>query len=144
MGIPPGFGFDMGLAMGKAGLIEDSDGKKFYHVFPWIAVHTAGKVEDGLYCVTGYYEPEGEAPLAVTFDFGPELYPSFLETLKPDLRARVQHALSRQPYKFHFTREEDPGMIVVGHVGDKTYTNANESYRPFIAEEFHGDPTAGG
>jgi hypothetical protein len=31
-------------------------------------------------------------------------------------------------------------MTIVGDVGDKTYTNKNESYRPFIAEEFLRQP----
>lgn len=72
----------------------------------------------------------------LTFDFGTDVYPAFLAQLEPDLRERVRVALSRQPFKFRFPPEEEPTMTIVGDIGDKTYTNKNESYRPFIAEEF--------
>jgi hypothetical protein len=55
-GVPPGFNPDMGLALAKAGLAEDADGKKYYHVFTSVPVRYVGKVEDGLYCITALYE----------------------------------------------------------------------------------------
>jgi len=30
-------------------------------------------------------------------------------------------------------------VTIVGEIGDKVFTNENESYRPFIAEEFVKD-----
>lgn len=135
MGLPPGFNPDMGLALAKAGLIEDAGGKKYYHVFTSVPVTYVGKVEDGLYCITAWYVQEESAHM-LTFDFGTDVYPAFLAQLEPDLRERVRVALSRQPFKFRFAPEEEPTMTIVGDIGDKTYTNKNESYRPFIAEEF--------
>jgi len=138
-GLPPGFNPDMGLALAKAGLAEDADGKKYYHVFTSVPIRYVGKVEDGLYCITALYVQEDSAHM-LTFDFGPDVYPAFLAQLDPDQRERVRAALSRQPYKFVFAPDEEPMMTIVGDLGDKTYTNKNESYRPFIAEEFAREP----
>lgn len=138
-GLPPGFNPDMGLALAKAGLAVDEDGKKYYHVFTSVPVRYIGKVEDSLYCITALYVQEESAHI-LTFDFGPEVYPAFLAELNPDERERVRTALSRQPYKFVFAPGEEPIMTIVGDLGDKTYTNKNESYRPFIAEEFAWEP----
>jgi hypothetical protein len=134
-GLPPGFNPDMGLALAKAGLVEDEDGKKFYHVFTSVPVQYVGKVEDGLYSITALYVQEESAHM-LTFDFAPEVYPAFLAALDDNEREPVRTALSRQPYQFVFARGKEPLMTIVGDVGDKTYTNRNESYRPFIAEEF--------
>lgn len=138
-GLPPGFTPDMGLALGKAGLVEDADGKKLYHVFTDVPVHYVGKVEDGLYCITALYVQEDCAHM-LTFDFGPEVYSAFLDALSGDASERVRNAVSRQPYQFAFREGEEPMMTIVGDLGDKTYTNNNESYRPFIAEEFLRQP----
>jgi hypothetical protein len=142
-GLPPGFNPDMGLALGKAGLVEDAEGKKYYHVFTSVPVRYVGKVEDALYSVTGLYVQEESAHM-LTFDFGPDVYPAFLAELEDDERERVRTALSRQPYKFVFAPGEEPVMTIVGDLGDKTYTNGNESYRPFIAEEFAREPHPAG
>ena len=76
----------------------------------------------------------------LTFDFGPEIYQAFLTELDPHERERVRQALTRQPYRFVFAEGDEPLMTIVGDLGDKTYTNKNESYRPFVAEEFAREP----
>ncbi|MGE4057009.1 MAG: hypothetical protein AB7F99_19640 [Vicinamibacterales bacterium] len=138
-GLPPGFTPDMGLALAKAGLAEDADGKKLYHVFTDVPVHYVGKVEETLYCITALYVQEDCAHM-LTFDFSPDVYAAFLEALNDDERERVRQALSRQPYQIAFKEGEEPIMTIVGDLGDKTYTNKNESYRPFLAEEFVRQP----
>ena len=91
-GIAPGFSPDFGLAVAKAGLSEDKDGKKYYHILMSVAVMCACKMKD------------------------------------------------EQPYTFLFAPPDTLTMMIVGDLGDKTYTNENESYRPFIAEEFVLEP----
>jgi len=94
------------------------------------------KIEDGLYGVNGVYGSESDGEFMVTFDFGPEVYPQFLAELPEDTRERVRAALSRQPYEHIFPPDAAPMMTLVGDIGDKVYTNNDESYQPFIAEEF--------
>jgi hypothetical protein len=48
-------------------------------------------------------------------------------------------ALARQPYKIGFDLREAPWMTIMGEIGDTTFTNEDESYRPFIAETFVRD-----
>lgn len=139
-GLPPGFRPDMGLALLKAGLTQEEDGKKYWHAFMSVSVVCVAKVEDNMYSVTGLYTPQDSPEFMVTFDFGPELYPRFLEELSPDMDERVRAALTRQPFEFIFPLEDRPTMTIVGEIGDRTYTNKNESYRPFIAEEFVKEP----
>ena len=106
-GLPLGFNPDMGLALGNAGLVEDAEGKKYYHVFTSVPVRYVGRVEDGLYSITGLYVQEELAHM-LTFDFGPDVYPAFLAELEDDERERVRTALSRQPYKFVFAPGKNP------------------------------------
>jgi Type I restriction enzyme R protein N terminus (HSDR_N) len=70
-GIPPGFQPDMGLAMVKAGLMQDDDGKKFFHIVTSVHLTSVARVEDNLYCISGTYRSNGDSEFAVTFDFGP-------------------------------------------------------------------------
>jgi hypothetical protein len=135
-GIAPGFSPDLGLALVKAGLELDDEGKKYFHVVTGVTLNSAFKVRDGLYSVNGHYGRKNERFMA-TFDFTPEHYPKFLEQLDPLLREKVREALSQQPYNFIFLPPDVAAMTIVADIGDKTYTNQNESYRPFIANEFH-------
>jgi hypothetical protein len=142
-GIHPGFRPDMGLALAKAGLTKDDDGKKLYHIITSVRLVSAARIEDGLYGINGIYGSEIDGEFMVTFDCGPETYPKFLAELAPDARERVRAALSRQPYDYIFPPSEAPLMTLVGDIGDKVYTNNNESYQPFLAEEFIGEPGSG-
>lgn len=134
-GIAPGFSPDFGLAMLKAGLDADADGNKYFHIVMSVELRTASKVRDDLYSVSGLHGRKNEK-FIVTFDFGPEQYKLFLDELDDGLRDKVREALSQQPYTFLFLPPDIAVMSIVGDLGDKTYTNENESYRPFIADEF--------
>jgi hypothetical protein len=133
-GIAPGFSPDFGLAMVKAGFEADDD-KKYFHIVMSVGLTCAFKIRDDIYSVSGHHGRKNEKFLA-TFDFGSEQYKLFLEQLDPDLREKVRTALTQQPYRFFFLPPDVAVMTIVGDLGDKTYTNNNENYRPFIAEEF--------
>jgi hypothetical protein len=137
LGIRPGFRPDLGLALTKAGLVADKSGKKFMHVMMSVRLTTVGKVEDGLYCVSGVCDEDDPPGFLVTFDFGSDEYLNFLAKLAPNLAEQVGTALSRQPYTFRFPPlEEAPDMAIAGSIGDTVYTNENESYVPFIVQKF--------
>lgn len=140
LGIPPGFHPDMGLALVKAGLEFDEAGEKICNLFTSLPIGFAAKLEDGLYCVTGLFGPEDDIQPIVTVDFSSQLYTAFLELLEPALREEVRQALSRQPYRFMFPPGAIPNLMIAATLSDKTITNSNESYRPFVAEEFHAGP----
>ena len=94
-----------------------------------VALTSAFKVKDDLYSFSGHYGLEHQR-FMVTFDFGPAQYQLFLAALLPDLREKVRSALSEQPYRFFFLPPDAVSMTIVGDLGDKTFTNENESYRP--------------
>src|ERR1035438_698446 len=119
----------------KAGLDKDDDGKKYFHVVMSVELGTITKVSDELYSVSGLHGRKNEKFMA-TFDFGPEPYKLFLDQLDEGIRAKVRDSMTRQPYKFAFLPPDIPVMTIVADLGDKTFTNPNESYRPFIADEF--------
>ncbi len=139
-GLRPGFLPDFGLALSKAGLAESADGKKYFQVFLSLPIMTAAKVEDNLYSLNApigsalFDDNQGEC--MASFDFGPDLYQSFLDQFDPELSERVKFALSRQPYRCRFQRATSPELTFVAELADKTFTNQNESYRPFVVTEF--------
>jgi hypothetical protein len=140
-GIPPGFHPDMGLALAKTGLDVGDDGKKYYHIVTAVHITSVAKIEDGLYSVSGIYGgPDTCGDYMATFDFGPVEFPKFIAELPPDYQEQVRSALTRQPYQVAFHPEDSPVMTIVGDLGDKTITNTNESYRPFVAEAFIREP----
>jgi Type I restriction enzyme R protein N terminus (HSDR_N) len=134
-GIAPGFHPDFGLAMLKAGFDKDDDGKKFFHVVMSVALGTITKVSDELYSLSGLHGRKNEKFMA-TFDFAAEPYKLFLEQLDEGVREKVRESMTRQPYRFAFLPPNVAVMTIVADLGDKTFTNPNESYRPFIANEF--------
>ena len=139
-GLRPGFLPDFGLALLKAGLaVDEKDGKKIYQMFTSIPVQSVAKAEDGLYVVTGFICWEDVAYYMITFDINPEQYAKFLDTLEQTARELISSALTRQPYSIHLKAEELqelPCIAVVANVGDRVFTNNNESYCPFEIEEF--------
>ncbi|HEY1948320.1 MAG TPA: hypothetical protein VGG97_15025 [Bryobacteraceae bacterium] len=137
-GLQPGFFPDMGLALLKAGLAHDNAGKNVFLMFASVLVTMVAKVEDGLYSLNGIYDPQGTSFIA-TFDFGPEEYKAFLAVLEDDLRENVASMLSRQPYRVFFDNGRQPWLTIMGELGNTTFTNENESYRPFRAEAFLKD-----
>jgi len=74
----------------------------------------------------------------LTFDFPKSVYELFLAEVPEPQRAQITQALSRQPFKITLG-DEGPVVTIVGEIGDKVFTNENESYRPFVAEEFVKD-----
>ncbi len=138
-GLRPGFHPDFGLSLRKAGLTHDTDGKKLFQIFASVPIQTVAKLEDNLYTMTGLYELENEQ-LMVTFDFGPAAYQKFLSELPPCVGERVRSGLARQPYKLYFQEADVLSITVFAEPGDRIITNENESYCPFIAEDFVADP----
>lgn len=67
----------------------------------------------------------------LTFDFPKSVYERFIYEVPERQRARITDALSRQPFKITLG-DEGPVVTVVGEIGDKVFTNENESYRPFV------------
>jgi hypothetical protein len=138
--LPPGFLPDFGLAVRKAGLAQDEDGKKLWQLFVSVPVGMIGKAEDGLYTLTSKYAFEDGSAYVLTFDFGDNEYAKLLSAL-PDAAAQaVRDSLKRQPYKVHFAPEHIPLVTVAAEPGDKVHTNVNESYCPFMAQEFIKQP----
>ena len=74
----------------------------------------------------------------LTFDFPKSVYELFLAEVPEPQRAQITQALSRQPFKITLG-DEGSVVTIVGEIGDKVFTNENESYRPFVAEEFVKD-----
>ena len=138
----PSFLPDLGLALRKAGLDRDENGQKYFQIFDSVPVHFISRVEDDLYSVSARYCQEvaqGEFSMSMlTFDFDLKVYDEqFLPALPTSIRDRVRSALTRQPYAMTFKESEAPLLLVVAWPGDIVRENKNESYCPFIAEEFH-------
>jgi len=138
----PGFLPDLGLALRKAGLDRDENGEKYFQIFESVPVHFISRVKDDLYSVSARYRQEaakGQFSMSMlTFDFDSKVYDEqFLPSLPGSIRERVRSALIRQPYAMMFEESEAPLLLVVAWPGDAVRENNNESYCPFIAEEFH-------
>jgi hypothetical protein len=137
----PGFLHDFGLALRKAGLDRDENGEKYFQVFESVPLRFVGRVEDDLYCLSAPYRQEyapGEfSELMLTFDMSAAAYQSLLAVLPVDFRERLKTALTRQPYQIWFKDDRVPLLVVAAEPGDAVRTNDDESYCPFIAEEFH-------
>lgn len=138
----PGFLPDFGLALRKAGLDRDENGEKYYQVFDSVPLQFISRIADDLYSASGAYRQEyaeGQFSTSmVTFDFDSTIYhQQFLPSLAADLRARVQEALTRQPYAIALEPSGIPVLVVVADPGDVVRENENESYCPFVADEFH-------
>lgn len=139
-GIRPGFLPDLGLALRKAGLAYDKDGKKYFQIFTSVPVQMITKLEDNLYSITGAYEQEESAAHMITFDFATTPYQKLLSVLSPEIRDLICSGLSRQPYRVFLNEDCTPLITVYAELGDEVYKNENESYCPFIAEDFIEEP----
>ena len=139
-GVRPDFRPDLGLALFKSGLVESTDGKKPVQIFSELPIETAIKVEDNLYTlctrIASALLDKNQPPYMASFDFGSDLYQSFLNQFDPVVADSVRLALSRQPYRIVFERPMIPEMTFFAELGDQTIQNDNESYRPFIVTKF--------
>jgi len=139
-GIPPGFHPDMGLALAKAGLDRDENGTKYWQTMMGVRVRSVTRIEDDLYSVTGVYGgPDTNGAYSVTFDFGPDVLPKFVAALPEEIQEAVTRQLKHQPYSLAFHPHACPIMMMTGDPGDKVIKNDNESYQPFIGEDFAPD-----
>lgn len=140
-GLPPGFRPDFGLALRRAGLDRDEDNRKCYQIFTSFCAQSISRVADDLYSITGSYSQESADGMTtehmLTFDCTVTVYSMFLSTLPPPLQEAVRLGLTRQPYQVFLREHESPLLTVVGEPGDTVHTNENESYCPFMAEEFY-------
>jgi hypothetical protein len=139
-GLRPGFRPDLGLALFKAGFAEAADGKKYFHIFMSLPIMMTARIEDNLYTFTALlssplFEDENQMFIG-SFDFDSALYPGFLTQFNSELGEGVRSALSRQPYKVTFQPAICPELTFEAELGDATFTNENESYRPFIVRGF--------
>ena len=132
-GIPPGFRPDLGLALVKSGLAFDQNGEKVFQMFLSLEVNYIAKVKDDLYTIVALAP---NSPFIVSFDFDSAVYAQMLEKIGPESAGRIRTALSQQPFSLPLPEGEEIDIGVVGEIGDQTYTNENESYRPFIAKDF--------
>jgi hypothetical protein len=133
--IPPGFHLDMGLSLAKAGFDRAQDGKKYWHMVMGVRLRLVARVEDDLYSASGHYGgPDTNGEWAVTFDFGSEILPKFIAALPPQIQDLVRDQLKRQPYTYVF--DPFPVMTMIGDLGDEIISNRNESYLPFVGEDF--------
>jgi hypothetical protein len=143
-GLCPGFLPDFGMALRKAGLDRDQDGRKMFQIFLSVPIQVIARVEDNLYSATGPYRQEyapGQfSATMLTFDFDASVYGTLLLALPNELREHVQKGLSRQPYHIWLPDPEATLFTVYADPGDVVCTNGNESYCPFIAKEFIAEP----
>lgn len=146
-GIPPGFLPDFGLMLRKSGLARMGDGQKTFQLFESVPIHFIARIEDNLYSATGPYRQEyapGQfSEMILTFDFDSAVFRTLLQALGDTYRERVERGLTRQPYRVLFEEPEVPLVVVAAELGDVVQTNNNESYCPFIAEEFIPQPSLG-
>jgi hypothetical protein len=121
---------DMGLYMWKMGYRSEQVLSYLPMGVPLIA-----KVEDGLYtiCVSVLMD---ETWLAATLDFDEARLNELYAALPPSQAAEVRQALRRQP--FHITYEAGaPTVNMDIRLGDRTYSNDDEDYYPFVVEKFY-------
>lgn len=134
-GLPLGFRLDYGLHVAKTGVPQNRGEREVIYVFQSLPIGMVAKVNDDLYAATGIYGEDG-LEFMITFDFTPDAFGSFLAALPENLAQQVRAGLSRQPFRVTFDLNANPSIGVVAQLGATTHTNANESYRPFIATEF--------
>jgi hypothetical protein len=142
-GARPGFLPDLGLALRKAGLDRDESGQKYWQVFMSVPLEYISRLEDDLYSTSSAYSqeylPGHHQSSMLTFEFGDKAYRTLLEALPEAIRGQVEQGLRRQPYQLIFTGE--PVLLTVhAEPGDAVQKNNNESFCPFIAEEFIPEP----
>jgi hypothetical protein len=137
----PSYLHDFGLALRKTGLDRDENGEKYFQVFESVQLRHVARVEDDLYSLTTPYRQEyapGEfSELMLTLDMAPAAYQLLLEVLPSEFRDRLKVAMTRQPYQIYFKEDSVPLLVVAAEPGDDVRANGDESYCPFIAEEFH-------
>ena len=132
-GIPLGFRQDYGLHVGKSGVHAGT--KEVIYAFESVPVGSVAKVQDALYCVNAIYGEDGYE-FMITFDFDPPKLAQLLQSLPLRTADKIERALTEQPYQIVFAPGKSPSIGVMARLGDKTHTNANESYRPFVVYEF--------
>ena len=139
-GVRPGFLPDFGLTLRKAGLDRDEDGRKYFQIFDSVPLQFLSKIEDNLYSLTApyiqEYAPGQFSAMMLTFDFDTSVYQQLLISIPSTFKERIQRSLSRQPYKLLLESTEAPLVMVAAEPGDVVHENEDESYCPFIAEEF--------
>ena len=121
---------DFGLFMAKTGVKSNVT----QHFVP-IGIPVIMKVEDGLYstCVNIQY---GDVWLGISFDFDDLRFEQLMEALPKDQEKKSRDALKRQPFKVVF-ENNIPEVCVDAYIGDNTYSNSNEDYRPLNVNKFY-------
>ncbi len=142
-GARPSFLPDLGLALRKAGLDRDESGQKYFQVFASVPLQYISRMEDDLYSTSSAYEQEylpGHYQASMlTFEFSSKVYQTLLEALPEAIKNQVEQGLRRQPYQLILSG--GPVLVTIhAEPGDEVHKNGNESFCPFIAEEFIPEP----
>jgi Type I restriction enzyme R protein N terminus (HSDR_N) len=146
-GIRPGYFPDFGLALKKAGLAADEKtGKKVVQLFTSLAVQSIAKSEDDLYIFNGFVCDEHVPLYIITFDITAQQYSELLAVLEPPaIREIIRSGMARRPFHVSLTTPHGslaeeisrlPTVWVAGEISDKTITNDDESFCPFVALKF--------
>ena len=139
-GRKPGFLPDLGLSMSNAGLADDVTGKKHFQMFIGVPILMVTKIEDDLYTFNAQISNElfeqNEDGCMASFDFGAGLYSSFLSQFDLQSADVVKSALSRQPFRIAFQNVPSPLLTFAAEIGNRTYKNEDETYRPFVVSKF--------
>lgn len=145
-GLKPGYFPDFGLALLKAGLAVDQNGKKVMQLFTSISIQSVGKSQDDLYVITGFVCYEQTPLYIITFDATPSKYEEFLAVVEPQpIRELIRSALTRMPYRIQLSPPTAsasqvmqllPWVTVAAQISDSVITNENESFCPLTAEKF--------
>lgn len=142
-GVRPGFLPDLGLALRKAGLDRDESGRKYYQIFTSVPIQYVGRMEDDVYSAsavyTQEYAPGRHQTTMLTFEFSAAVFQTLLLALPEGARAQVERGLRRQPYQLFFSGEL-PLVVVHAEPGDAVHRNGNETFCPFVAEQFMPEP----
>lgn len=134
----PDFRPDLGVEFHKMGFAFGPDGRPIVHLFVSIEMSTVGRVSEQLFTISCISRDEGGEGLhMVSFDFELPLLDAFLDQVPAGSRTDVRRALlSNFPNAVRFESKEPLHIGVVGRIAMEPITNENESYCPFVVEQF--------
>ncbi|MGO3345770.1 MAG: hypothetical protein ACTIM4_06970 [Marinomonas sp.] len=121
---------DYGVFIKKIGAVDDFK-------FDALAVHSKfiAKLSDNEYTTNTVIT--GDIDCIISFDFDEERYQQLLSILPPHLSEFLKNSLSRMPYYMTLENSEEEFMFGVSStISGRILENSEESYIPFIVDEF--------